>query len=186
MTLTELTKNYPSIPWREYFSKLLPASIPVQQNEVAIVNVPSYISDFEKLMSQTPKRVQANYIMWRAAAASVSYLNEEIRKRQLAYSTDLSGRTEREARWKECVDTVSGSLAISVGAMYVRKYFNEEAKKNAVEMVDDIRQQFTKILKQVIRTEHPFLLISMHAYQTTCVPSIPMNPYISLYLHSSD
>lgn len=149
MTLVELTKNYPSVPWKEYFSRLLPSSIIIEEDEVAIVNVPSYITDLEKLMAQTPKRIQANYVMWRAAAASVSYLNDDIRKRQLAYSTAVSGRTEREARWKECVDIVSDSLSISVGAMYVRKYFNEDAKKNAVEMVMDIRQQFNQILKQV-------------------------------------
>ncbi|KAI5630566.1 VLP3p-2, transcript variant X2 [Venturia canescens] len=149
MTLTELTKNYPSIPWKEYFSRLLPPSITIEEDEIAIVDVPSYISNFEKLISETPKRVQANYVMWRAAAASVSYLNDDIRKRQLAYSTAVSGRTERESRWKECVDIVSESLSISVGAMYVRQYFNEDAKKNAVEMVTDIREQFTKILKTV-------------------------------------
>ncbi|XP_066597327.1 neprilysin-2 isoform X2 [Prorops nasuta] len=149
MSIRDLSKNYPSIPWMEYFRNLLPEEIRVTESEVVIVNVPSFISDLERLLSTTPKRIQANYVMWRVAAVSVSYLNEDIRKRQLAYSTALSGKTEREPRWKECVDLVSGSLSISVGALYVRKYFNEEAKKNALEMVGDIRQQFTKILKQV-------------------------------------
>lgn len=107
------------------------------------------MKDFERLINQTPKRVQANYVFWRAAAASVGYLNEDIRKRQLQYTTELNGKTEREPRWKECVDIVSGSLAISVGSMYVRKYFKEDAKKNALEMVDDIRQEFRKILMKV-------------------------------------
>lgn len=149
MTVAELSKTFPSVPWREYFNTLLFPSVQVSKNELVIVNVPSFISDLEDLLNKTPKRVQANYVMWRAAAASVSYLTEEIRKRQLAYSTALSGKTEREARWKECVDIVSGSLSISVGAMYVRQYFNEDAKKNAIEMVADIRQEFTKILKKV-------------------------------------
>ena len=87
--------------------------------------------------------------MSRAVSFSVSYLNDKIRKRQLTYSTALSGRIKRGSRWKECVNIVSGKLPLSVGAMYVRKYFNEEAKKKAVEMVMDIRQQFYKILKQV-------------------------------------
>lgn len=37
-------------------------------------------------------------------SASVSYLTETLRKRQLAYGTVISGKTERESRWKECVD----------------------------------------------------------------------------------
>lgn len=149
MTVRELSKTYPSIPWKEYFNTLLAPNIQVDEEEVVIVSVPNYIASLEKLLATTPKKVQANYVMWRAAASSVSYLTDEIRKRQLQYSTALSGKTEREPRWKECIDTVSGSLAISVGAMYVRKYFKQDAKNNAVEMVADIRKEFTKILKKV-------------------------------------
>ncbi|KAK9304003.1 hypothetical protein QLX08_004498 [Tetragonisca angustula] len=149
MTVRELSKTYSSVPWKEYFNTLLAPSAQVDEEEVVIVSVPNYIASLEKLLAATPKRVQANYVMWRAAASSVSYLTDEIRKRQLQYSTALSGKTEREPRWKECIDTVSGSLAISVGALYVRKYFKEDAKKNAVEMVADIRQEFTEILKKV-------------------------------------
>ncbi|KAK0074956.1 hypothetical protein PV325_007594 [Microctonus aethiopoides] len=149
MTLMELTKNFPSVPWKEYFNRLLAPKVSVDDNEIVIVNVPSYISEFSKLISKTPRRIQANYAMWRAASASVSYLNEDIRKRQLEYATELSGKTEREARWKECIDIVAGSLSLSVGSLYIKKYFDGEAKKNAVEMVDDIRMKFNDILKKV-------------------------------------
>jgi len=53
-------------------------------------------------------RVQGNYVLWRAAGAMVTYLTEDVRKRQLKYYTTLSGKTEREARWKECIDMVTG------------------------------------------------------------------------------
>ena len=149
MTLTELTKRYSSVPLREYFSKLLPPTITVDEDKVAIVNVPSYIAELEKLMAITPKRVQANYLMWRAVSSSVSYLNDDTRKRELAYKTFLSGKTEFMPRWYECFDITSTRLSLSVGAMYVSKYFSKEAKKNAVEMVMDIRQQFNTILEQV-------------------------------------
>ncbi|XP_076238812.1 M13 family metallopeptidase neprilysin 2 isoform X2 [Calliopsis andreniformis] len=149
MTVRTLSKNYPSIPWKEYINKILAPVVQVDENEVISVSVPSFISDLEKLLAVTPKRVQANYVMWRVAAASVSYLTEDIRKRQLQYSTALSGKTEREPRWKECIHTVSSSLSLSVGALYVRKYFKEDAKKNAMEMVADIKDEFTKILKKV-------------------------------------
>lgn len=88
-------------------------------------------------------------MIWRAAAASVSYLTEEMRKRQLEYSTELSGRTEREPRWKECVDISSGSFSLAIGSLYVRRYFDENAKKNALEMVNGIREEMYKILGSI-------------------------------------
>ncbi|KAF2887463.1 hypothetical protein ILUMI_18710 [Ignelater luminosus] len=150
MTVEELQQKYPSIPWIEYINTILDLpDIKAGNEEVVIVSVPKYISQLESLLSLTPKRVQANYVMWRAAASSISYLTEQLRNRQLQYGTILSGRTERESRWKECVDISSGSMSIAAGALYVRKYFNEAARKNAMEMVSDIRNEFLEILKKV-------------------------------------
>lgn len=41
------------------------------------------------------------------------------------------------------------SLPISVGALYVRKYFNEESKKAAIDLVTNIREEYVKILQEV-------------------------------------
>lgn len=41
------------------------------------------------------------------------------------------------------------SLSISVGSLYVRKFFKEEAKTKAMEMVEDIRREFIHILMNV-------------------------------------
>lgn len=59
-------------------------------------------------METTPKRIQANYVLWRVVSASISYLTEDVRRRQLTFGTVLSGRVERESRWKECTGSVSG------------------------------------------------------------------------------
>ncbi|XP_026318121.1 neprilysin-2 [Hyposmocoma kahamanoa] len=149
MTIAELQQKFPKIPWFNYINRLLAPHVKVDMNEIAIVNVPKYISDLEILLEKTPKRVQANYVMWRVAGASVSYLTETLRRRQLAYVTALSGKTERESRWKECADTTSVSMSIAVGALYIRKYFDEASKSKALEMVTDIRQQFRKTLTEV-------------------------------------
>lgn len=149
MTVKTLQEKYPSIPWLTYINTLLAPHVIIGEDEMAIVNVPKYISDLEELLGKTPKRVQANYVMWRVVSASVSYLTEELRKRQLQFATALTGKTERESRWKECADTVSGSLSLAVGAQYIKKYFNEDSKATALEMVNDIRAQFRHILLTV-------------------------------------
>ncbi|XP_018915735.2 neprilysin-2 isoform X2 [Bemisia tabaci] len=149
MSIDDLQRKFPSIPWLEYINTLLAPHHTLTPDEVVNVNVPKYFHDLEAILSNTPKRTQANYVVWRAAAASVSYLNEKLRNRQLGYSTVVSGRTEREARWKECVDIVSGSMSLAVGSLYVKKYFNEDSKKSALEMVNGIRDEMYKILTSV-------------------------------------
>lgn len=46
-------------------------------------------------------------------------------------------------------DLFFSSLSISVGAAYVQKYFNEESKKAASNLVDRIHEEFVKTLKNV-------------------------------------
>jgi len=49
------------------------------------------------------------------------------------------------------VGAAKGSLANAVGSMYVQKYFKEDAKRAALDMVADIRTEFNKILDEVNR-----------------------------------
>ena len=149
MSIKQLSKKYPTIPWKEYINTMLKPNVKVDDNEKVIVDVPSYFKDFEKLIKQIPKRIQANYAMWRAVADSIEYLSDDIRKRQLQYSTEISGQAERKPRWKECVAVVSERLRTIAGALYVKKYFSKEAKKNAVELVLDIYQEFQRMIKTV-------------------------------------
>lgn len=148
-TLREVNEKYPYIPWVEYINALLPKGLNVDENEVIIVSVPSFFDALGPLLENTPKRTIANYMMWRITVFSSFFLTEELRKRQLVYSTAVSGKQEQEPRWKECIDITSGSLSISVGALYVRKYFKEDSKRNALEMVNGIRKEFEKILNNV-------------------------------------
>lgn len=38
---------------------------------------------------------------------------------------------------------------LATGALYIRRYFNEDSKRAALEMVSDIRRTFVKILREI-------------------------------------
>ena len=56
MTVSEMELKFPSIPWREYLTTLLPKEIELKPDEVIIVAVPSFITKLEAILQQTPKR----------------------------------------------------------------------------------------------------------------------------------
>ena len=73
-------------------------------------------------------------------------------KISLKFSKKLTGKSEEPPRWRKCVGAASGelstmytmshftgSLANAVGSLYVTKYFNEDSKVAALEMVSEIR-----------------------------------------------
>jgi len=150
MQVFELTNLDPTTPWLEYINTILTTNIvQVSGDEIIIVDVPNYITNFSQLIQKTPKRVQANYLMWRAAAASMAYMNEAADKISLKFSKKLTGKSEEPPRWRKCVGAASGSLANAVGSLYVTKYFNEDSKTEALMMVSEIRRQFERLLDEV-------------------------------------
>lgn len=61
MTIAELFQNFPSISWIEYFNKLTSAN--VTDDETIIVADLNYLTNLNNLLKETPKRVQANYLI---------------------------------------------------------------------------------------------------------------------------
>lgn len=99
MTIEELTRTYPSVPWLEYMNKVLESVVKLESDEIVNVKEPRFLFDLEKLLSDTPRRTLANYALWRVVRDSIDYLGEEVRKRQLEYWTEITGETEREPRY---------------------------------------------------------------------------------------
>ncbi|CAO1406051.1 unnamed protein product [Diamesa serratosioi] len=149
MTIKDLQIKYPYNQWLEYFNAILPEKSQLKEDEIIIVSVISFFDELGKLLEKTPKRTMANYVMWRITGFSSYFLTEALRKRQLQYSTAISGKQEQEPRWKECIDLASGSLSTASGALYVRKHFQQDSKASALDMVNRIKVEFEKILKTV-------------------------------------
>uniref|UniRef100_A0A4Y0BJM9 Neprilysin, neutral endopeptidase 2 n=1 Tax=Anopheles funestus TaxID=62324 RepID=A0A4Y0BJM9_ANOFN len=150
MTVKDFQQRYPYTDWLDYFNAILKdTGIVIGEEEVIIVNVLTFMEELGPLLKNTPNRVMANYVMWRITRPSSSFLTEKLRKRQLQYHTALAGTQEEEPRWKECVEIISEKFPISVGALYIRKYFREDSKRAALDMVNDIKSVFIDILKKV-------------------------------------
>lgn len=86
-------------------------------------------------------------MLWRAAAASVSYLTEELRQRQLQYSTIVTGKTERASRWKECIDVTSGR--------YISDLLRDFKTEPSVQFNDDDENKYVFTNKKKININVP-------------------------------
>lgn len=119
------------------------------ESEIIIVYDVPFFDQLDALLKATPKRAIANYLMWRVAADSTNSLTDKLRKRQLEYASVIIGQQTEEPRWKECTDLVTTNFQIATAALYVRKYFNQDSKAVALEMVNSIKAEFEQILNKV-------------------------------------
>ncbi|CAD6244468.1 GSCOCG00013358001-RA-CDS, partial [Cotesia congregata] len=157
MTVTELEVKYPSIPWLEYFNKIFQPHFNVDKNQKIFVYIPYYLSEFEKTMNTTSKRTLANYMLWRVFIDSVAYLNDEIREPQIEFTNSLTGQSKETPKSKQCFDNILLYLSHSIGALYVKNYFNDAIKNNTRELVNHIESQLKVTLEKVIVIKVLFL-----------------------------
>ena len=149
MTIRQLAIIAPNIPWLEFINRLLNKDlIQVHDSEDIIVLVPSYLEGLNNLLAVTPARVLANYLLWGVAMESMSLLNKEPQEIRQQYLKKTSGVAKPSPRFEMCVKDVSDYLSNAVGSMYVKKYFDEESKKSASEMVVDIKKQYDTIIDE--------------------------------------
>ncbi|XP_031344620.1 neprilysin-2-like isoform X2 [Photinus pyralis] len=147
MSVSKLQHKFPGIPWLKYFNHAF--NLPDTRINMVYV-CPAYILEVEKLLKITSKRTQVNYFMWKIVSTMVvPHLTKHLRERELNYTSLLSGRVRRQPRWKQCVDVVAQGMPLATGALYVRRYFRLETKRQAMEMVSDIKGEFVNILKRV-------------------------------------
>ena len=118
-----------------------------------VVSTPGYLKNLTAILSTEPKRNVANYLLWRAARASIGFLNKEARLISEEFAKNVTGKTASTPRWKKCVGSAAGSFSAAIGKMYVLKHFNEEAKKSMLEMTRDIRAEFKTIIDEVSEAE---------------------------------
>ena len=50
-----------------------------------------------------PRRVLANYLLWRAVMSSINTLSLDARDVRLKFYAKVYGRTEHRPRWKDCL-----------------------------------------------------------------------------------
>uniref|UniRef100_A0A1Y1K1L0 Peptidase M13 N-terminal domain-containing protein n=1 Tax=Photinus pyralis TaxID=7054 RepID=A0A1Y1K1L0_PHOPY len=95
----------------------------------------------EKLLINTPKRVQANYLMWKTVESSLPYLTEKLRHSSTPYTYSTFG-------WKKCVGLTLKSMPTATSALYVRRYVQNDTKLNTIEMVSYINNEFINMIKR--------------------------------------
>ncbi|KRT83253.1 Peptidase, partial [Oryctes borbonicus] len=91
----------------------------------------------------------ANYLLWRIINSSAKLVTEEVRERHFKFQSLMTGQITQIPRWKHCIDKVSERLDVAVGALYIRNYFPESAKKAVDDIVIKVQNQFKEILRKV-------------------------------------
>lgn len=151
MSIRELYTNVTDlIDWHQYLNQIFHnVSINLTMDDQVIVYAPDFLRDLAELVKVTSKRTVANYMTWRIVMNRVSNMPQKYLDLRRQYNKVLFGTDTDRARWRTCVNYAIDNFGMAVGRIFVQKYFNEEAKTSALEMIQNIRASFNELLSDV-------------------------------------
>ncbi|KAK3609653.1 hypothetical protein CHS0354_035937 [Potamilus streckersoni] len=147
--IKDLATNFTGFDWSRYIHGIFSiegVNITMENEEHVIVVVPAYFEKLFKLIAKTPARDIVNYIMWIEIKGKIFFLPESIRQLSKGYQKALYGTDVTPARWNSCVNTIKDAMPTAVGKLFVDEAFDEEAKKNADELIRNLRESFSEML----------------------------------------
>jgi endothelin-converting enzyme/putative endopeptidase len=132
--IAEITKDFPM----GTFGRFEDAVHSPHVTEINDAN-PPYIPALVRIVRDTPIETLRAYMRFHLISAESGNLPKAFDDANFDfYGHDLSGDTEKRARWKRCSNAVDGALGEVLGQVYVKQYFAGDSKANMLIMVGDI------------------------------------------------
>lgn len=143
MKVAEVQSLTPRWNWNRYFSE-----IGAPRLEEVNVGQPKFLRRLNEMLESVPLEDWKQYLRWHVVQSSASALSSEFVNESFAFNgTVLNGAKELRPRWKRAMDSLEESMGEGLGQEYVKIAFTPEAKKRALEMVNNLIVAFRDRIK---------------------------------------
>ncbi len=134
MSLAEVEKLTPSIPWREFLAKGHISGI-----DGVIVGQPEFFRQVETSLGKQSLDTWKTYLRWQlahtfASEAGGRFDNEDFH----FFGTILNGTPTQRPRFKRVLDKEETYLGDALGQLYVQRYFSPQTKARYAKLTDVI------------------------------------------------
>jgi predicted metalloendopeptidase len=89
-------------------------------------------------------------MLWRFVRHRANNLDDRFQEAKQQFYYSLFGREQAPSRWKNCVAEVNDHLDMALGAMFVRKYFDEKSKSDVSIFLNSDMKQILSLLSDDI------------------------------------
>jgi predicted metalloendopeptidase len=133
-TLAQLNALAPNFNWAAYLK-----SVGISQRTDANVGQPKFVERINQQMIGMPLADWKTYLRWRLINSRAANLSRNFVAEDFDFKGRvLTGATELLPRWKRCVSATDNEMGEALGEVYVKRAFPPEAKRRALEMVNNL------------------------------------------------
>ena len=137
---SDFATRAPGLDWQEYFR-----AAGLSKQKEFMVWQPTAFTGQSALVASVPLETWKDWLAYHLVEDNAAYLPKALADERFNFfGKTLSGTPEQRPRWQRGMVIVNEHLGDSLGKIYVQRYFPQEAKTQAQEMVENIRAAFHK------------------------------------------
>ncbi|KAF5307506.1 hypothetical protein FQR65_LT06861 [Abscondita terminalis] len=147
-TVEEFQKNFTEINWLSFINNILKPAAKISKTDYVFFNNDGLLREILALLEKTPRRIQANYIIWSVVDQVITYLSKEMQEIENKYLCLISRTPPSKNKFKYCKRIINRSFRPSpVYINYARKYLPKEKKDKVTEMLHRVKLEFVQLLR---------------------------------------
>lgn len=136
MSVADFDKKNPNIGLSAMFQKM-----GIKTDSIN-VGQPDYFAGLNKMLGTQPLELWKTKLKYDYISNNSGLLSKSFVDADFEFDRVFSGQKKQSIRWKKMVNRVNSGLGELLGQAYVKKYFNEDAKKRMDELVNNLQTAF--------------------------------------------
>ncbi|WP_326492707.1 M13 family metallopeptidase [Algoriphagus sp. PAP.12] len=143
VAVADLDKDHTQINWSSIFENvgLKADSLDIRQ--------PAYYEKLDKMLASVPLEDWKTYLKAHTLSSYANFLSSPFEKASFEYSKVVSGQSKQLTRAQEMVQQVDRQIGFDLGQLYVKRYFNEDAKQRVLDLVNNLQKSFENRINEL-------------------------------------
>ena len=143
MAVVVLNNSQPNIGWSSVLEQL---NLKVDSIDVS---QPAYYKALNVMLAEVPLSDWKSYLKASTLSTYADILSKSFEDADFEYTKVLYGQSTQKSRAQLMVQKVDRQLGFALGQLYVKRYFNEDAKQRVLDLVNNLQKAFENRINQL-------------------------------------
>lgn len=113
------------------------------------VRQPAYYEALNSMLTSVPLSDWKTYVKAHTLDSFAEVLSKPFEDASFDYQKVINGQSTQLTRAQQMVQKVDRQLGFALGQLYVKRYFNEDAKKRVLDLVNNLQKAFESRINQL-------------------------------------
>ncbi len=143
--MEDLEKEFPNLRIGDFLEKM-----GVPDLDFVVIGQPEYFAHLNSIMTDSNLEKLKTALKWNILSSASPFLFSKMEDEHFdMFARKIRGQPQQEERWKRAVHRVDELLGESLGEIFVKKHFGDEAREKMEVLVQDIKEVFEERLKSL-------------------------------------